>query len=74
MNFLSVVLLLAAAGTNPLATAESYAPGQLIVRLTDDCRGAVNPAVNGELASLGISEVDGLSRSWGVTRITQDYT
>ena len=71
MSFLSIVLLLAAAGANPLATAESYAPGQLIIRLTDDCRGAVNPTVNGELAALGIPAVDELNRTWGVTRITK---
>jgi subtilisin family serine protease len=71
MSFLSVVLLLAAANANPPAASEQYAPGQLIVRLTDDCRGLVNPAVNGELVTLGIPEVDRLSNEWGVTRITK---
>lgn len=71
MSFLSIVLLLATTSASQLAPVESYAPGQLIVRLTDDCRGAVNPAVNGELTALGIPAVDELNHTWGVTRITK---
>jgi len=69
MSLMSVMLLLVAANANPAQIAERYAPGQLIVRLADDCRGLVKPAVNGELSALGIPALDRLDAEWGVTRI-----
>jgi subtilisin family serine protease len=69
MNFMSVVLLLVAANANPPQIADRYAPGQLIVRLADDCRGAVKPAVNGELSTFGIPALDRLDADWGVAKI-----
>jgi subtilisin family serine protease len=71
MSFMSVVLLLAAANANPAQIADRYAPGQLIVRLADDCRGQVNPARNGELSMLGVPALDRLAAEWGVTKITK---
>ena len=60
MSLMSVVLMLVAANANPAQIADRYAPGQVIVRLTDDCRGQVNPAINGELSTLGIPALDRL--------------
>jgi subtilisin family serine protease len=71
MSFMSVVLLLVAANANPPQIADRYAPGQLIVRLADDCRGQMKPAVNGELSTLGIPALDRLDAEWGVTKIAK---
>jgi subtilisin family serine protease len=71
MSLMSVVLMLVAANANPAQIAGRYAPGQLIVRLTVDCRGQVNPAINGELSTLGVPALDRLDADWGVTKITK---
>jgi hypothetical protein len=69
VTLLSFVLFAAVAGTNPALPAEQYAPGEVLIKLTPECRPLVNRADCGRLTSFGIPELDNLSARWNVSRI-----
>lgn len=69
MSMLSVILLLSATTSSLVQPGEQYAPGQVILVLTPDCRGRVELGMDGALATTGIPELDRVSAQWSVNRV-----
>jgi len=69
MTLLSLLIVAAGLNASPAAAREQYAPGEILIKLTPECRELVNRADCGRLASFGIPELDRLSSECGITRI-----